>query len=366
MGCWIQGRSVKKEKGIDNMKHRLQWKFIGIMFASLFIGVSSMAAVQAVIFNGIYGMTPEEGEVAFAQESYIFDILFLLVSTFVFLLLSRKLIKRIEDMNQNIEKITNGQMRGLMEDKHHDEIGNLSSNINKMALHIDESLRKEKNMICNLAHDLRTPITSICGYVELLERNGDLSEQGKQYADILLRKSNDLSEQVNQLLEYSLLTFQEKEYEKEEMSISSLLEQVLIDFIPMLEKENISYSITGNQNPCMYCGNQNLLIRLFENLITNSTRYGKEGKQIEIEIEETKEYITIDISNYGDILSKEETEHIFDYLYQGQSAQHYQTESKGLGLSIAKEIVKIHNGTISVKNDYNLHKVSFEVRLRRA
>lgn len=353
----------KERDGIGNMKHRLQWKFIGIMFVSLSIGVMSMAAMQVFIFTGIYHMTPEEGEVAFAEQSYLFNLFFLVITIFVFFLLSRTLIKRIEDMNHNIEKITNGQMRGLLDDKNHDELANLSNNINKMARQIDESLQNEKNMICNIAHDLRTPITSICGYVELLEKDVDLPELGKQYTAILLRKSNDLSEQVSQLLEYSLLTFQKKEYEKEEMSISSLLEQVLIDFIPIMEKENISYSLKGNQKPCIYRGNQNLLIRLFENLITNSIRYGKEGKRVEIEIQEMKEHFIIDVSNYGKNLTQEESEHIFDYLYQGQSTIHYQTESKGLGLSIAKEIVNIHDGSICVKNDYDLHKVTFEVVL---
>lgn len=348
------------------MKHRLQWKFIGIMLVSLFVGVASMAAAQAVIFSGIYHMTPEEGEVAFADKSYLFDLLFLAVTIIIFFLLSRKVIRRIEDMNRNIEKIANGQMRGLTEDRHHDELGNLSGNINKMAQHIEESLQKEKNMICNLAHDLRTPITSICGYAELLEKQEDLSEQEKEYTSILLRKSNDLSVQVSELLEYSLLTFQEKEYGKEELSISRLLEQVLIDFIPVLEKEAIHYSLKGNQIPCIYKGNQNLLIRLFENLITNSIRYGKEGRKIELELQETKECITVDVSNYGRVLSAEESEHIFDYLYQGQAARPYQTESKGLGLSIAKEIVTIHNGTISVRNDPEHSRVTFEIKLKKS
>lgn len=268
------------------MKHRLQWKFITIMFISVFIGVMSMAIAEAIVFKGIYHMSAEEGEIAFAKQSYIFDILFLVVTTGVFFLLSRKLIKRIEIMNHNIEKIANGQMRGLTGDHHQDELGNLSVNINKMAIRIDESLQKEKNMICNLAHDLRTPVTSIVGYVELLQKTGDLSEDGKKYADVMLRKSNELSEQINQLLEYSLLTFQEKEYEKEEISLSSLLEQIIIDFIPLLEKNQFEYQLTGNQKNCLYVGNLNLLRRLFDNLITNSIRYGKAGKKLEIDLQD--------------------------------------------------------------------------------
>lgn len=323
-----------------------------------------MAAMEAVIYTGIYDMTPEEGEVMFAQQSYIFNFEFLAVTILIFFLLSRKLIRRIETMNHKVELIANGQMKGLDTDHHNDELGNLSNHMNEMAVHIEESIQKEKNMICNLAHDLRTPITSICGYVELLQNSGELSEQGKEYADVLLRKSNDLSKQISQLLEYSLLTFQENEYEKVNLSISSLLEQVLIDFIPMLEKEGIRYGLKGNHKLCMYLGNQNLLVRLFENLIMNGIRYGKQGKKLEIDIQEKNHEIIVGVSNYGELLSEEETNHIFDYLYQGQSGKQYQTESKGLGLSIAKEIVKIHDGTLQVKSDPELHKVTFEVILK--
>ncbi|MDO5292004.1 MAG: HAMP domain-containing sensor histidine kinase [bacterium] len=331
------------------MKHRLQWKFIGIMFFSVFIGVAAMAVAEN----------------AFPGKSYLLNLMFLIVTALVFFLMSRPLIRRIENMNDNIEKIANGQMRGLNTDKHQDELGSLSCHINKMAMDMEKSLQKERNMVCNLAHDLRTPITSICGYVELLEKQEELSPQSRQYTDIILRKSMELSEQVSQLLEYSLLTFQEKEYEMRELSISSLLEQVLIDFIPTLEKEGFTYYLKGNQNPCTCIGNQNLLIRLFDNLITNSIRYGKGERRIELELSEENKKIVIYISNYGETLSKEEEEHIFDYLYQGQSGKSYQTESKGLGLSIAKEIVKIHNGAIQVSNDSDLHKVTFEITLKR-
>jgi signal transduction histidine kinase len=223
------------------LKHRLQFKFVGIMFISLLGGLFSMSLAEAIYFGRILGISPEEAELTFPEYSPYFNTLFIIVSIFLFLLLSRRVIKRIEEMNKNVERITVGKMTGLAEDKSKDELGGLSRNINAMAEMIQESLQKEKNMICNMAHDLRTPITSITGYVELLEKNNNLSNQEKEYIDIIYRKSNELSVQVNDLLEYSVLQYRKKEYFMEEISLSSLLEQVIIDFIPYLEKEKMTF-----------------------------------------------------------------------------------------------------------------------------
>lgn len=343
------------------LKHKLQWKMIGIMFISMIAGVMVMGICETIIYDGIYHMTPEEAERAFAQYSIFFNIIFAIVAISVYFMLSRKIVKRIEVMNRNVEKIARGQMKELTSDEHKDELGCLAVNINTMADKISQSLQKEQDMVCNLAHDLRTPITSISGYVELIEKNCELSEEGKSYTEILARKADDLSKQVDELLEYSILKFKEKEYTMETLSLSSLLEQVLIDFIPILEREEITFKLEGNSKPYNYTCNQLLLIRLFENLITNSIRYGKEGKKIEVEIEGDHESIRIHFSNYGNLLSKEEEKHLFEAFYQGKTAKDYKTESKGLGLAIAKEIIEIHHGTITVKCDKQLNKVTFLV-----
>ncbi len=345
------------------MKHRLQLKFLGIMFFSLLGGIVSMAIAEAIYFGRILGISPEEAELAYPEYSPFFGALFIIVSIILFLLLSRRVIKRIEEMNKNVESIAVGKMTGLAEDKSKDELGNLSRNINTMAEMIRESLQNEKNMICNLAHDLRTPITSITGYVELLEKNINLSDQGKEYVDIIYRKSNELSVQVNDLLEYSVLQFRKKEYLMEEVSLSSLLEQVIIDFIPYLEKEKMTFSYIGNNQPHRYKCNQGLMVRLFENLITNSIKYGKSGGKLDISIEEQKENIFITFANYGTVLLQEETSCLFQAFYQGENAKEYKTESKGLGLPICKSILDIHGGTIEVVTKPELKKVIFVIKL---
>lgn len=330
-----------------------------IMFVSLFIGVTAMGICSNLVFDKVLHVSPEEAEVKFARYSIYFNIVFVVSTIFSFFLLSRKIIRRLEVMDQNVEKIASGKMEELAKDKHKDEIGYLSNNINYMAEKIKSSIKKEQDMVCNIAHDLRTPITSISGYVELLEKDDSLSIDSRSYVEIISRKTKELSTQVNELLEYSVLQFKEKSYEMSELSLSMLLEQVLIDYIPVISDNDMEFSFKGNEKKCMFMCNQQLMIRLFENLISNSIRYGKDGKRLEIIIEERENGITIHFSNYGKSLTKEECDHIFDAFYQGSSAKQYKTESKGLGLAIVKKIVMIHNGTVFL--ECNNDKVTFTI-----
>jgi signal transduction histidine kinase len=344
---------------VIDMKHILQWKFIAIMFISMMCGVAVMALSQALIYGKIGGMTAEEAEVAAETYSTLFNILFMVVTIAVFLVLSRKIIKRIEIMNQNVEQIASGNMGELAIDKRKDELGSLSRNINEMAQKISDSLEKEREMVCNVAHDLRTPVTSIRGYAKLLKENADLSDESIQYVSIIEQKSINLSEQIGELLEYSVLQFEEKEYSFERLSVSKLLEQVIIEFIPQLDQEQMTFSFIGNQKGCELACNQMLMVRLFENLLQNCIRYGKEGKIIDIYIDEDEILCKIAISNYGKLLTKEEMEHLFEPFYQGMGAKDYRTESKGLGLAIVHKIVIIHKGNIIVKTELETGKITF-------
>lgn len=341
------------------MKHTLQWKFIGIMFISMICSVATMAITQYILFEKIQGMTAEQAEPIAARYSYLFNIIFIIEITAIFFLLSRKIIKRIEIMNDNVEQIAKGKLLELEQDHRIDELGNLSRNINSMAEKIVQSIEKEKKMVCNVAHDLRTPVTSIQGYATLLEKSSELSKTNLQYVSIIKNKSENLSEQIEELLEYSILQFEEKEYKFEVLSVKRLIEQVLIEFIPSLEAQHMTFSIKGNENELLCGCNQLLMIRLFENLFTNCIRYGNKGESIDIELYEVKEKIKICISNYGNTLTDEEIQHIFEAFYQGEDAKSYQTQSKGLGLAIAQKIVLIHQGDIKVYSDFTTKKITF-------
>lgn len=342
------------------MKHKLQWKFIFIMFISLFVGIILLAASQG-IYGYFYRMSAEKTEEVFEAGWYAIalDVAFVAVVVLVFLILSRSIIKRIEQLNSSIEQISKGNMKNIPIDKHKDEIGTLSGSVYEMARMLEESLENERAMVRNIAHDLRTPVTSIQGYAQLLEQSEELSLQNKEHVAIIQRKSEHLSEQIEELLEYSILQFEEKEYSFEMLSLSSLVEQIFIDFIPQLDALNMNFSLEGNDVPHMISCNQNLMIRLLENLINNALRYGKKGKLIEAFLSEDGSHIYLEIANYGSTLTQSQIQKIFQPFYQGEDAKEYVTQSKGLGLAIVSKIVAIHHGTITVQCEEETRRTAF-------
>lgn len=349
------------------MKHKLQCKFVGIMFLSLFTGILFQAVVEG-IYGGRHHLTAEETEVIFesGQLGVWMDAAFFVVVVSVFFLLSRNIIKRMEQLNQSIQQISRGNMKEIPVDKHRDEVGELSKSISKMAEMLEGSLENEQSMVRNIAHDLRTPVTSIQGYAQLLGRSEELSLQNREYVDIIERKSVHLSEQIEELLEYSILQFEEKEYAFEELSLSSLAEQVLIDFIPQMEKIDMSFSLTGNQEPHVISCNQALMVRLLENLVNNALRYGKKGKVIEVFLSEDGANVLLEVANYGAVMTKAQLQNIFEPFYQGEDAKEYSTQSKGLGLAIVSKIVKIHHGTIEAECREEEKRIVFRMVLPKS
>ncbi|WP_167954794.1 HAMP domain-containing sensor histidine kinase [Anaerosporobacter faecicola] len=342
------------------MKHKLQLKFIFFMFLSVFLGIFLLSISEA-IYSYHYNLTAEKTQeiLETGGSGVAFVIGFLVVVVLIFLFLSRNTIKRIERLNNSIKQISKGNRKNIVQDTHKDELGELSKSICEMARLLEQSLEDERAMVCNIAHDLRTPVTSIQGYAQLLKQSEELSLQNQEHVAIIQRKSEHLSRQIEELLEYSILQFEEKEYTFESLSLSSLVEQIFIDFIPQLDERDMTFELVGNDKPHMFLCNQNLMIRLLENLLNNALRYGKKGKKIEAYLSENETWITLEIANYGSVLSPSQAEHIFQPFYQGEDAKEYVTQSKGLGLAIVSKIVTIHHGTIEVQCQEERKRTAF-------
>lgn len=319
-----------------------------------------MALVEAM-YGYFHQMSAERTQELFESgwQAMVVDFGFIGVVVLVFFVLSRNIVRRIEQLNNSIKQISKGNMKTVVVDKHNDELGTLSNSIYEMAKMLEQSLENERAMVRNIAHDLRTPVTSIQGYAQLLEQSEELSLQNKEHVAIIQRKSEHLAEQIEELLEYSILQFEEKEYSFEWLSLSSLVEQVFIDFIPQMDVMDVRFSLKGNDVPHMFSCNQNLIIRLLENLINNALRYGKKGKVIEALLSEDEAHIYLEIANYGNVLTQDQVEYIFHPFYQGEDAKEYVTQSKGLGLAIVSKIVEIHHGTIAVKCDEETQRTVF-------
>ena len=223
-----------------------------------------------------------------------------------------------------------------------------------------ENEQKKNDLIVYLAHDLKTPLTSIIGYLSLLDEEKNLSNKQKnKFIKIALEKSNKLEELINELFEITKYNSKTLTIKKEKLNLTLLINQVIDEFYPILKEQNKKINFT-TQKDIFIEADSIKMARVFNNLIKNAISYSYENSPINIDIKEDKDLI-ITISNKSKTLTKEELDKLFDKFYRVDYSRNTKLGGSGLGLAIAKEIIELHNGTITVKSKNE--EITFTVTL---
>lgn len=213
-----------------------------------------------------------------------------------------------------------------------------------------ESENRKNDLIVYLAHDLKTPLTSMIGYLSLLEESPDLpSNQREKYIGIALEKSYRLEDLINELFEIARFNSETIVLEKETIDLSLMLEQLVDEFYPLL-KENQKEVKLSLPERIELEADPSQLVRVFANLIKNAIYYSTDHTIVlKAFLKDNMAHVVI--RNSAKKLSKEKIQKIFDKFYRVDTSRNTKTGGNGLGLAIAKEIVELHGGTISVTSD---------------
>ena len=302
----------------------------------------------------------------------LFVLLGILLFSLIFLLLQRKMARDIETIAHAVKQISEGDLSTRLELEGEGELTDIAENLNRMEEDIQELIDKERtseqsktDLITNVAHDLRTPLTSILGYLELLRKNQKLSpEMQQKYLDIAYNKSVRLQKLIEELFGFTKLSYGKINMNVTKVDIVELLAQLLEESYPNFQKNGLSYDFVSNRKSQIIEADGDLLARLFDNLIGNAIKYGKEGKRVRVSLRADREIVTIKIVNYGYVIPENELPLIFDRFYR---TDHSRTNASGpggtgLGLAIVKNITDMHHGTVSVSSD--LSGTVFTVRLK--
>ena len=214
-----------------------------------------------------------------------------------------------------------------------------------------EAEQKKNDLIMYMAHDLKTPLTSIIGYLTLLNDEKNISKElQEKYIKIALDKSLRVEELINQFFDITRYNLHSMPINKTELNITYLLKQLIDECYPMLEKNNLK-CILNAPDKVNYLGDGDKLARAFGNLLKNAISYSYENTIIEINVTKELDRLYITFMNKGDKIPDYKLEKIFEKFYRGDESRTSSTGGAGLGLAITKEIIELHNGTISVKND---------------
>ena len=278
-----------------------------------------------------------------------------------FLLLQSRSMRYISRISSAMREIAEGDLNITLDVEGDDEFADMAENLNNMVEELRQLMDKEREsertkneLITNVAHDLRTPLTSIIGYLELLSGPVKLNEEmQKKYLDITYKKSKRLQKLIEDLFGFTKLNYGKISMKVSKVDIVKLLSQMLEDFYPNFMEKNLAYELQSNVTAKVITADGNLLARLFDNLINNAIKYGSEGKKIIVKVDATDTVVTVSVTNFGYVIPKEELPLLFEKFYRVEQSRSVNTGGTGLGLAIAKNIVDMHGGTIGVTSDLN-------------
>lgn len=284
-------------------------------------------------------------------------ILFLIC---IFLAVKLYVIKQsIKEIEKSFSKILRTDTNNIIAISSSDkDIKNLTINLNNnlselrgQKLQYKNGNQELKKIITNISHDLRTPLTAIKGYVDLIEQE-KLSNNQKKYLKVIQKKSNELTELTGQLFEYTKLMDIDVKIKKEECCINEILEETLVSYYSIFKEQNIIPSISICSTKVYKIVNKISIIRVFENILSNVIKYSNGDLKVEMQ-----ENGTITFSNKATSLDETTVQKIFDRYFSVENAK----ESTGIGLSIAKQLVELNNG--SIKAEYVNGYLIIEIKL---
>jgi two-component system sensor histidine kinase VanS len=301
-------------------------------------------------------------------DIYFFLLIFIPLAIFFFYLFTKPYASYFSEISKGIHHLASGDFNHRVNISSRDEFRTIAKELNLASEKLQEAVERgefaensKDQLVVNLAHDLRTPLTSVLGYLDWILKGDHLTEeQIRHFTTIAYTKSQRLEKLIDELFEITRMNYGMLPLQKNRLDLSGLLMQLSEEMYPVFEKNSLSARL--NIAPKLHInGDGELLARVFENLLSNAARYGQDGQFVDINSFPDAGEVVIQVINYGGYIPADEMPHIFDMYYTSDRARTHEEGGTGLGLFIAKNIVEQHQGKISVES--SVVRTCFEVRL---
>lgn len=326
--------------------------------------------------HDFYFPTNEEGSIFLIKEASpieqmtkFFPYLIILLIIIIILtngtlsyLVSRSILKPLNALKHATENIKSGNLDFEIKVSRKDEIGNLTKDFESMRQKLKESIELQnqyeenrKLLLSNISHDLKTPITSIKGYVEGIKDGVANTEEKKQkYVNTIHKKAVELDLLIDELFLLSTLDLNRVPFHFENLNIINFIQECINDLSHDLEKNKIQIDFINEANPVVLVkADREKLMRVFSNVIQNSVKYlDKELGHIQISVKETGQFLQISIKDNGSGINNEDLALVFQSFYRADKSRNSKTGGTGLGLAISKQIIEAHGGEIWAESIY--------------
>lgn len=267
---------------------------------------------------------------------------------------------KLKHIIKELHYIAQGNYEHRIRGNYSGDIGKVVESVHLLVDSTVEAMEEERRieqskdeLITNVSHDIRTPLTSIMGYLGLIEEDRYGSEeQAKKYVHTAYEKAKQMKALVDDLFEYTTVRQTRVPLDYVTFDMVQLLEQVAIDFELEAEKEGKNIQIISSKKPMIMQADTEKIVRIFHNLLSNALKYGKNGKNIRISVQEQENNVLVSVKNDGEKLSKEALIQLFERFYRAETSRSQETSGTGLGLAIAQSIVDLHNGEITARIEH--------------
>ena len=335
----------------------------------LFVTLSLWAVVGFVVIALLGTVTDEADNAVIVWLGSRLDLLyimFLIIGFFgIFYFYWKKPWNYLNEVIDATETVYEKSAKGITLSAPLHEVESRMNQIKLSVLASEKSVaqaeEKKNELVMYLAHDIRTPLTTVIGYLNLLDEAPDMpSEQRKKYIGIALNKSERLDVLINELFDLTRYNSKAVSLHKTEVDLSCLLSQIADEFYPALSANGNTVNVSAEDGLTLSADTE-MLARMFGNLLKNAASYSDAGTEIIISAKKENDFAVVKFQNTGETISPENLQTMFDKFSRLDQARTSETGGTGLGLSIAKEIVELHDGMITAQSKDRT--ITFLVRL---
>lgn len=241
------------------------------------------------------------------------------------------------------------------------EMNNVNKELRLWRYAAKEAEQRKDELVVYLAHDIRTPLTSVLGYLELLNENPELSDaQRQKFVQVALRKAHRMEHLVEELFEVTRYNVSQIELEKQEVNAGVLVNQLAEELEGDLREKQLAMRVENNLTGTLLIDPEKMA-RALDNVLHNAVYYTPRGGEVAVEVGNTAKGARICISNTGSEISQDKLDRFFEKFYRGDAARQSGTGGSGLGLAIAKNIIEAHGGSITAHNQNRVTTFAIEL-----
>ena len=299
------------------------------------------------------------------NKTFFMMIGFLALFALFFYIALSKMITYLEDVEKEIGKLVSRSTEPIhlitelepIETK----LNNIKYTLERQEREVQESEQRKNDLVVFLAHDLKTPLTSIVAYLSMLQSHPELSEaERSKYTGISLEKAIRLGKLIEEFFEITKFNAQDIVLEKTELNLSRMLEQIADEMYGVLQEKRLECQVEAAED-VIVPADPDKLDRVFDNLMRNAVAYCDRETTIHIQVSQDKDNAKIVFINEGPKIANDKLQHIFEKFFRADNSRSSETGGAGLGLAIAREIVELHGGQIQAQSDD--HETRFIVSL---